>query len=402
MSDPFGLMAPSTVQNPYPVWKALQKDAPVHFSAGWNAWLITRYGDAVSAFKDKRLSANRSGGYVAKLPEPVREHLKPLLSNLSKWTLLLDAPSHTRLRTLISKAFVPRAIEAMRPRISTLVSELLAKVPAGSSFDVMTSLAQPLPTIVIGDMLGMPADEWSKLKTWSDALAAFMGASAMTQELVANALRAVVEMEESIRQVISDHRERPREDLMTLLLRAEDSGQVLDEQELLASCTSILFGGHETSTNLIGNGVLALSRNPEQLARLRADPSLMPSAIEEVLRFDSPVQRMGRVALEDVAMGGQIIKTGDRVFMVMGAANRDDSQFPNADALDVGRTENRHLSMGLGTHYCVGAALGRMEAHLAIAALIERSPDLSLGAGPLEWLPNLTVRGVKSLPIQLS
>jgi hypothetical protein len=400
MSDPFGLMAPSTQVDPYPVWASLRRDAPAHFSEGWNAWLLTRYDDVAAAFKDKRFSANRSGGFVSKLPEPVKQHLMPLLRNLSKWTLLLDPPQHTRLRGLISKAFVPRAIEAMRPRITELVNELVARAPR--DFDLISGLAQPLPTIVIGDMLGMPADQWSRLKTWSDALAQFMGASQMTPEVVGAARQAVIEMEDCIREVIADHRARPREDLMTLLLKAEDSGQMLDEAELLATCTSLLFGGHETTTNLIGNGLLALLQHPQQLARLRAEPALMPRAVEEFLRFDSPVARMGRVALEDVTLHGQTIKTGDRVFMVMGSANRDSAQFSEADALDVAREENKHLSMGLGIHYCVGATLGRLEAQVAIAAVLERSPALAREKSALEWIPNLTIRGLKSLPVTLA
>lgn len=401
MSDQFGLMLPATIQNPYPVWHTLQQDDPVHFSEGWNAWLLTRYEDAVSGFKDRRLSANRSAGYAAKLPEPVREQLKPLLSNLSKWTLLLDPPAHTRLRTLIGKAFVPRAIEAMRPRIATLVAELLAGLEEKGTIDVIADLAQPLPTIVIGDMLGMPAKDWAKLKGWSDALAAFMGASQMTPAIVGGALKSVVEMEDYMRGVIADHRARPRNDLMTLLLRAEDSGQMLDEQELLASCVSLLFGGHETTTNLIGNGVLALLQNPAQLGRLRAEPELIGSAVEEILRYDSPVQRMGRVVAEEVTIREKTLKVGDRVFMVMGAANRDPSQFEQPDALDIGRTDNRHLSLGLGIHFCIGAALGRLEAQLAISELVRRAPKLALGDAPLAWMENLTIRGVKALPVAL-
>jgi hypothetical protein len=324
----------------------------------------------------------------------------PLLSNLSKWTLLLDPPQHTRLRGLISKAFVPRVVEAMRPRITELVNELVTRAPR--DFDVISGLAQPLPIIVISDMLGLPADQSARVKAWSDALAQFMGATQMTPDVVGAARQAVIDMEACVRQVIAEHRARPRENLMTMLLEAEDSGQVLDEAELLATCTSLLFGGHETTTNLIGNGVLALLNHPEQLARLRADPALMPQAVEEFLRFDSPVARMGRVAVEDVTLHGQTIKAGDRVFMVMGSANRDGTQFSQADTLDVGREENKHLSMGLGIHYCAGSALGRLEAQVAIAGVLARTPVLSRQRSGLEWIPNLTIRGVKSLPVTLA
>jgi len=397
MNDPFDLMSAAALEDPYPSWKRLRDEAPVHFSEGWNAWLLTRYEDAAAAFKDKRLSANRSGGYAAKLPEPVRQHLAPLLGNLSRWTLLLDPPEHTRLRGLISKAFVPRAIEAMRPRIAELVAELVEDVGEEPSFDVMAKVAQPLPTIVIGDMLGMRMSDWPKLKGWSDALAAFMGASQMTQEVVAAARSAVLEMEENIRGVIADHRENPRDDLMTQLLRAEESGRMLDEAELLATCTSLLFGGHETTTNLIGNAILALARHDDARGKLAADRGLLPTAIEEVLRYDSPVKRMGRVVVEPFELRGQSLKAGDRVFMVLGAANRDEAMFERPDELDVARVDNRHLSFGLGIHFCVGAALGRLEAQLAVGALLDRFPELRLAHTGLEWQSNLTIRGVKHL-----
>jgi cytochrome P450 len=400
MSDPFGLMSPRTVQDPYPVWSALRREAPAYFSEGWNAWLITRYEDAAAAFRDKRLSANRSGGYAAKLPEPVRQHLAPLLGNLSRWTLLLDPPEHTRLRGLISKAFVPRAIEAMRPRIATLVSELLEPLSSKPTFDVIADLAQPLPTIVIGDMLGMRREDWPKLKGWSDALAAFMGASQMSQDVVGAALRAVVEMEANIRDVVADHRAHPRDDLMMQLLRAEESGRGLDADELLATCTSLLFGGHETTTNLIGNGVLALAQNEAARARLANDRGQLASATEELLRYDSPVQRMGRVVVEPFELHGETLKAGDRVFMVLGAANRDASQFERADELDVGRADNRHLSFGLGIHFCVGAALGRLEAQLALDALLDALPTWRLADDAVEFHPNLTVRGLKRLRLE--
>lgn len=386
-------------RNPYPAYRQLQEGEPLHWSPAWNAWLITRHADAETAFKDRRLSANRSAGYAATLPEPVKQQLRPLIENLSHWTLLLDPPDHTRLRGLIMKAFTPRSVEAMRPRIKTLVNELLDGFAGKAEIDLIKDFANPLPTIVIGDMLGIPASECHRLKQWSDGIAAFMGAAKLTPDVVGGGLKAVVEMEAYLKGVMEEHRKAPRENLMSQLLAAEEAGEKLTVPELFATCTSLLFGGHETTTNLIGNAILTLARHPEQYQQLRKNPSLIDTAVEEVLRYEAPVQRMGRVALEDVAVGGGVIPKGQRVFMVMGATNRDPRQFPEADRFDISRKENRHLTLGYGIHFCLGAALGRMEGQLAISAIAERLTELRVDFDRAPWIDNLTIRGVKALPL---
>jgi hypothetical protein len=395
---PFDLNAPEARRDPYPLYRRLRDEDPVHFSDAWNAWLLTRWADAEAAFRDRRLSANRSAGYAAKLPDPVKERLRPLLDNLSRWTLLLDPPDHTRLRALVNKAFTARSVEAMRPRIRALVAELLERHAGRDHIDVVADLAYPLPTIVIGDMLGIAAEDIGLLKAWSDAIASFMGAAQLGPEIVQRAVRAVVEMEAYLRGVMEAHRREPKANLMSQLLAAEEAGEALTEAELLATCTSLLFGGHETTTNLIGNAVLALAAHPDQHALLRASPDLVPAAIEEVLRWDSPVQRMGRVVTEDLTLHDRTLHRGDRVFMVMGAANRDERQFPDADRFDVTRRDNRHLSFGHGIHFCLGAALGRMEAQLALSALVERLPAFDVDPG--DRIDNLTIRGVHALPLR--
>ena len=391
---------PAARRDPYPLYRQLQETEPAYFSEAWNAWLLTRYADAESAFKDRRLSANRVSGYAAKMPDAVKEKLKPLINNLSRWTLLMDPPDHTRLRGLISKAFTPRAVEAMRPRIQTLVNELLDRHSTSEHIDVIADLAYPLPTIIIGDMLGVPAQDSHLLKEWSDAIAAFMGASQLGPEIAGRAVKAVVEMEDYLRGVMEEHRRAPKPDLMSQLLAVREEGESLSEAELFATCVTLLFGGHETTTNLIGNAVIALARHPEQYRLVRASPELVPAAIEEVFRYDSPVQRMGRVAVEDIEYHGRTVRKGDRVFMVMGACNRDPRQFPEPDRFDVTRRENRHLSLGYGIHFCLGAALGRLEGQLALAALAERLPELHVDEAKLEWIDNLTIRGVTSLPLR--
>ncbi len=412
-SDPHGLVDPRMRIDPYPTFARLREQAPVYFSEALNCWLVTRYDDVAACFRDPRLSANRAAAYGSKLPPQSRAMLAPLIGNLARWTLLIDPPDHTRLRGLISKAFTPAAIEQLRPKIAGLTEELIDRLVRVEEFDLIADFAYPLPVMVIGDMLGLPREHADRLKNWSDAFGAFLGASAMSPTIVGDALRAVVDLEAYFREQLELRRTNPGTDLLTALLEAHEQSDKLDEQELLSTCTMLLFGGHETTTNLIGNGVLALLRHPDQLARLRqgySDPAgsrvgqdserTLTSMVEELLRFDSPVQRMGRIALEPIVLRGQTIATGDRVFMILAAANRDPEQFVDPDRLDISRVDNRHLSFGLGPHYCLGATLGRLEAKLAIPRLFARMPTLRLpDIFRPRWLDNLTVRGLEELPL---
>jgi cytochrome P450 len=400
-SDPFGLLDPRMRIDPYPTLARLREQAPVYFSEAHGCWLITRHDDASACFRDPRLSANRSSRYAATLPPQTRAMLAPLENNLARWALLMDPPDHTRIRGLISKSFTPKAIEQLGPRISELSEELLARVARLEEFDLISEFAYPLPVMVIGELLGLPREHADRLKHWSDAFGAFLGAVAMSPTIVGDALRAVVDLEAYFREQLEHRRAAPTDDLLTALLQAHEQDDRLSEQELLSTCTMLLFGGHETTTNLIGNGVLALLQHPDQLARLRQEPQRWAtSTVEELLRFDSPVLRMGRVALEPIVLRGQTIAAGDRVFMMLAAANRDPEQFVDPDRLDISRVDNRHLSFGLGAHYCLGATLGRLEARLAIPRLFERFPNLRLPEiFRARWLDNLTVRGLEELPL---
>jgi cytochrome P450 len=400
-ADPFGLLDPETRQDPYRAYERLRREAPVYHSESWNGWLLTRYPDVLSSFRDPRLSSNRSAAYAGTMPAPVREKLAPLLQNLGAWAFLLDPPDHTRLRALINKAFAPRLIEGIRPRIETIVDRLLDQAEREGRMDLIGDFASSLPVIVIADILGVPEGDHFLLKPWSDALAAFMGAGRPSMESAGQALQSVLEMERYFRAILAERRRAPREDLLSSLLSAEDQGQFLNEQELLSTCTMVLFGGHETTTNQIGTGVLSLLNNPDQLEALRDAPELAANAIEELLRYDSPVQRQGRIALQDLTIQGQQISKGDRVFLVLGAAHRDEAQFPDPDRLDIRRADVRHLAFGMGAHYCVGAALARIEAQVTITSLLRRFPRLSLASAKVDWLDNLTIRGPRALPLTL-
>jgi cytochrome P450 len=289
----------------------------------------------------------------------------------------------------------------MRPRLAQLVTDHLAQLPAGPVIDLVSTLAVPLPVLAIGEMLGLPPSDRHLLKGWSDMMAAFLGMRKPTPEFVARTIAAIQDLERYFRELLAQRRRRPpaQEDLLTALQSAEDNGALLSEQELLSTCSAVLFGGHETTTNLITNMVWLLTRFPEVQKELRRDSSAIPGVVEETLRFESPVQRMGRVANEDFELHGQRIQKGQVVWLVMGAANRDANQFSDPDSFLPRRTDNRHLAFGIGSHFCIGAALGRMEAQLAIDGLLRALPELKLAAEPLEWIDNLTVHGVKRLPL---
>lgn len=400
-ADPHRLLDPATLLDPYPLYAKLRAEDPVHYSEAWMGWLLTRYDDVVAGFRDARLSANRAATFAGALPPEVIERMRPLIDNFASWALMADPPRHTRLRGLVNKAFTPRLAEALRPRVQALVDELLDRVERAGRFDAVADLATPLPVAVIGAMLGVRAEDGGRLKGWSDAIARFMTAGRPSPEIGAVAVRSVLEMEAYFREIIAERRRAPREDMITALITAQEEGQILDERELLSTCTMVLFGGHETTTNLIGNAVHLLLPRPEERARLRDEPARLPVAVEEILRFEAPVQRMGRVASEDLEIGGARIRKGQLVFMIMGSANRDEAHFPEADRLDLERRENKHVSFGLGTHYCVGAALGRMEAEIAIGALLRRFPGLRAADEAPVRVRSVTLRGFESLPALL-
>lgn len=400
-NDEHGLLRPEHRRDPYAAYARLRRDAPVFYSDHWKGWLVTRHADASAAFRHPGLSANRMAAYGRALPPPVLAQVEPLLRNVSHWILMMDPPAHTRIRTLLATAFTPRFVERLRPRISAMVDELLAPVADAPSFDLVHTIAHPLPVMVIGEMLGLPPADYARLKLWSDRLAAFLGMSALDPKVVGAAVQAVVEMEAYFLGVIDERRTKPGEDLVSLVVGAHED-ESLSAQELISSCCALLFGGHETTTNLIANGMLLLLQHPEQAAILRGRPERIDGAVEEILRFETPVQRMGRVSVAPVELAGTTIPAGQRVFMILGSANRDPDQVVDPDRFDIERSDARHLSFGLGAHFCLGAALGRLEAKLVIPALLERFPALALppdhDPGD-DWLDNLTVRGLSRLPV---
>ncbi|HEX5750151.1 MAG TPA: cytochrome P450 [Archangium sp.] len=398
--DPYGLSRPETQQNPYPCYERLRREAPVYFSEVWKGWLLTRHADVLTGFRDARLSSNRSGMFARYLPPEQQERLLPLTRNVAAWALHMDAPGHTRVRSLINKAFSPRLVEALRPRIQELVNRLLDEVEGTGCMEVVRHLAAPLPVIVIGEMMGLPREDFGQLKSWSDNMSRFFGAVARAPELLEEALRAIQEMEDYFRRLLVQRREQPGEDLLSALARAEEQGRLLSEQELLSTCMMVLFGGHETTTALLSNGLYALLRHPEQWALLRQEPERVPMAVEELSRYESPVHRMSRIALEDLEVGGQRVRKGDLVFLVIGAANRDEEVFESPERLDVRRNPRQHLAFGHGAHFCVGTVLARLEAQVALSTVLRRFPHLALEEEAPRWAQNIVIRGLESLPVR--
>jgi cytochrome P450 len=408
------LTSAAFIADPYPTYAWLREHAPVYFSEEWQGFALTRYSDVLAALRDPRLSAHRVPSGASQSSAAMQERLAPSLRFFSRWALFADPPQHTRLRGLLNRAFLPKLIEAMRPRLQNLVDELLAALlprseqvgndsaPAEGSLDVIAGLAAPLPMLVIGEILGLPRGDWPALKPWSNAMAAFLGARQKNPEVLEQLCDAIAQLEQYFRAHIRARREGPaQEDLLQALLSAEEHGALLSEDELIATCGLALFAGNETTADLIGSAVWLLTQHPAAQARLREKPEQIPAFIEEALRLESPVQRTGRVAAEDFSLHEQPIRKGQRVWLMIGSASRDEAQFANANTLDLDRGDSRHLAFGYGSHFCVGAALARLEAQLAISSLLRVLPDVTLDSEPPVRIDNLMVRGFKRLRLRL-
>jgi cytochrome P450 len=384
--------------DPYPVYACLREQAPIgpFETRGFRFYWVSRYDDVSAALRDPRLSAQKA-------PEELRapglpDSFRRLGELLGHMMLLKDPPDHSRLRGLVNKAFTPRVVEGLRGRAEKIVDELLdAAAPAGR-MDVIRDLATPLPVIVIAELLGLGSVPREQFKRWSDDIAVVLDGSVRGAGLPA-AAASCADLSDYLRGEIAERRRSPREDLLTHLLAAHEHEDALSEDELIATCVLILLAGHETTTNLIGNGMLALSRHPEELERLIREPELVRSAVEEMLRYDSPVQMTSRIVSEPLELGGVPLEPGLEVNLSLASANRDPAQFPEADRLDVARAPNRHLAFGLGHHFCLGAPLARLEAQTAFEALVRRIPRWKLESEGIRRRPGIVLRGLESLPI---
>jgi cytochrome P450 len=394
------IASPAFKANPYPFYARLRAEAPVCpvvLPDKQVAWLITRYDDVQMALKDERFAKDPTN---ARTPEQLRKQpwipsfFKPLVRNM----LDLDAPDHTRLRGLVHKAFTPKLIEEMRERIERLANALLDAAERRGRMDLIHDYALPIPTTIIAEMLGVPAQDHRRFTGWSNTIMA----STASQWWMLKAIPSSLAFIQYIRKLVKLRRAEPQDDLLSALIQSKEAGDQLSENELVAMVFLLLVAGHETTVNLIGTGTLALLEHPAEMQKLRADPSLIRSAVEELLRYGSPVETATeRYAREDVTIAGATIPRGALVFAALASANRDERQFPNPDIVDIERTPNRHLAFGQGIHYCVGAPLARLEGQVAINTLLRRFPDLQLSVAPtaLQWRGGLVMRGLKALPV---
>lgn len=397
------LSDPAFYANPYPAYARLREADPVMFSdLRGGSWIVTGYKDVAAGLNSVQLSNARSKGFLMMLPEGARDEFKPLAEALAGWALFQDPPRHTRIRRLMGKAFAQTSIDGYRERIEAVTARLLDGPASRGRMDVMAEFAYELPLLVIIELLGVPASKKKEFAIWSDDVAKLLGGAAPSAELARKTQNSVFEMTAFLEREVMDRRREPRNDILTALVQAEEDGDVLTEEEILAQCVLLLFAGHETTRNLIGNGLLALLEHPEQLERVRSDPPSTRNAVEELLRYDSPVQMLSRVVTQDFEFAGRQLKKGQFAMLFLGSANRDSAQFADPDRLDVTRKARGLLSFGAGPHTCLGAQIGRLEAQIAFTALLERCPDMKLdGPRPL-FSANFVLRGLKTLPIIFS
>ena len=399
-------MLPENRSDPYPIYHFIRDHEPVHHAPD-GSWVLTRYDHCAALLRDPRFSTN-----PARLTEgPDAAAMGPIRQVGSSLMMFLDPPDHTRLRSLVSQAFTPRMVESLRPRIQLLVDELLDAVVGRGEMDVLGDLAYPLPTVVICELLGVPPEDRERFKAWSaDAsrlLDGYLDKAALDKGMVAG-----MYLFQYFTDLVDARRKEPRNDLLSALLAAQGpsgpssgglaEGDKLTHAELLSTATLLFVAGFETTMNLLGNGTLALLRNPDQLARMRDDPSLVRSGVEELLRYDSPVHVTARIATQDVEIGGETVREGEQAVAILGAANRDPEQFPDPDRLDVSRTPNRHLAFGGGPHFCLGAALARLEGQIAFESMLRRLPDLQLATAEPTYRDHYVIRGLNELRVRFT
>jgi cytochrome P450 len=406
------LADPAARSNPYAIYERLRREDPVHWSDRFGAWVLTRYEDVAACLRDPRLSPG--GGFAVmfdRLPRAEQERVAELRRHLSMWMGPQDPPGHTRIRAVMQRAFTPRLVEATRPFLERVTDELLGAVQASGrpESDLLRDVADPLPAMMIAAILGAPTRDWQRFKRWSDRLTEFIESGRFTVDALVEAQQTILEAAAYLGALADESAGGagpPGDDgqppnLMSALLAVAAEGGQVSKDEVVANCVPLIFAGHETTALLIGNSMLALLQNPDQARKLVARPPLIRSAIQECLRYDSPVQMVRRSAQESVEIRGRQIEKGQLLWLVLGAANRDPDPFRDPDRLDIERANVRHLSFGLGVHYCVGAGMTCLEAQVAVGRMLARWPDLRLSGSSLKWRNAPTARALVSLPVAI-
>lgn len=398
---------PKVNADPFPAFARLRREDPVHWSEPMRAWIVTRYDDVRAvALNNAEISADRLTPFFQSGNAGGADSYRNLMTYLGHWMVFRDPPDHTRLRRLFTKAFTSRSVENLRPNIEGIVAMLLDGLEQRSgregAADWIADFAYPLPAMVIMDLLGVPRQDLAQVKAWSDEIALFIGTARASPDKYRCAEAGARAMADYFRGIVRERGQEPRDDIISQLVQARDEKEALSADEVIATCVLLLFAGHETTTNLIGNGLLYSMRNRDQWERLLADPDLVAPAVEEWSRYDGPSGALARVVARDLEFGGRPMKAGQRVFAFLNSANRDEAQFPDADRFDIARAPNAHLTFGHGIHFCLGAPLARLEAQIALRELAARLPGIRLaGTGEPEWQDSLILRGIRALPVRL-
>jgi cytochrome P450 len=392
---------PQLTHDPYPYLAELRAKDPVHWSGVHRAWLLSRYDDNVAAFADPRMSSDRVRPLLKAMSGERRSEAGQVLELIQDWMVVTDPPAHTRLRKLVARAFSPKRIAASEAWIRQLVDELLDEFVEAGHEDFIAHFSFPLPATVIAKLIGAPAGDSHRFRSWSQdlALVAFGGGGEERSDRHARAMQGLEEMIAYFGERIDHATAHPGEDMISGLLEGDGEGNVLSREEMEAMCALMLFAGHETTMNLLNGMVLHLTRHPDQMALIRRDPAQVGGAVEEILRYDGPIKILQRWVVEDVELREKTIKAGDRVFLVLSSANRDAERFPDADTLDITRSPNRHIGFGRGVHTCIGAQLSRIEGRVAFSRLIERLPGLTVPEQPLDYVPSIAARALTSLQV---
>jgi cytochrome P450 len=390
------------LQDPYPTYARMHEEGPLHYvdvGSKWAVWSLFSHAECSSIAKDPRLSAKRAQQMLLPLPFSRQSEFSELARMLGLWLIFMDPPEHTRLRKLLNKGFSPAAIESLRPQVEAIVDRMLKPLQRDSEVELMRQFANPMPVSIILEMLGIPQEQQDTFVEWSRAIAVFRGNPNRTVEQARAAQDALIALTDFFRKTVAERRRNKGNDLISLLIDIEEEGEVLTEEELYAQCIALLFAGHETTRNLIGNGMYTLLRHPRETAELREKPEMIRTAVEEILRYESPVQFTARVLKEEIEVCGQRIPKGWSILCMLGAANRDPKQFKEPNQLNLKRLNNQHLAFSAGPHFCIGSQLARLEGQIAILNLVRRFPEMKLAGPRPEWAPTFGFRGLQSLPV---
>jgi cytochrome P450 len=396
------LLTPEALAEPHPLLAELRERRPVAYTPAHNAWLVTRHDDLSACLADPRLSSDRVRPiYDTKLSEVQRAERAPTYDLLAHWMVFNDPPRHTRLRKLVKSTFTPRAVARLEPRIEEIVAYLLDGLDGRAEVDLIAEYSYPIPAAVIAELMGVPRSDVERFKAWSDAVMTLVFGVSKDAGTLAEAQAGLVELRDYLTDLARHYRARPAENLISELAAAADEDDRLSLEEIVATCVLLLFAGHETTTNLIGNGTRALIGHPEELAWLLAHPEGITGAVEEMLRFDGPSKLQVRRCVADIELRGETVPAGAQVFLLQAAANRDPRVFAEPDRLELSRNASRHVGFGWGLHYCLGAPIARLEGRVALDRLVRRFPGIGLGVGAPTWHPTLVSRGMSTFPVRL-